>query len=235
MIYLGEQDKQSIIQNAMKTCDSVFLIGKPIEWLECDYVAYKDTILYKNYYDLQARITDKSLVIFNEVMVSTNRYLLNYNCMRKYVLARPKRLIFQYYPIKKAKEDFMILYDLDSDSPYLKQRYDDVKLRAKVGDMDFNWNKTDIVLTDKEIEGYYREKKKIIENVKDDPDIIPRRLLKYSEKLNEKHIGTVDRKDVIKPVMNIGLNQTGVDRYYFEKMQNFKRGCEDVKNKILGC
>ena len=235
MIYFGEQDKIKIIKKviAAKNPKGVFVIGEDIDIGEHQHISYADTILYKFYYDLQAKISADSLVIFNEAMVSKNRYQLNYNCMRKYVLARPHRLIFQYYPIKQKAEDVMILFDLDSDSPFLKQRYEDVNLFADVGNMLFDWNVENVVLSDKDLELYYKEKDKIIASVKQDPDVIPRRLLKFSEKLNEKYCGAKDRKDIIKPVMNIGLNQTGVDDYYFNEMLNFKKEVENVANKIL--
>ena len=185
------------------------------------------------YYYLQ-NITENSLLILNEVLTTKNRYCLDYACIRHFCQNKPKILIFNYYPIIDNPEDFMILNDFNSENPFKKEQY---KYITKFKDIVLNEVKFEvepvkIELNEQEIKEYKSLKEKIFREIKKDPGILPRRLLKYSEKCNSKYETCLDAKDKIKKYMKVGVNQTGVDKFYYEKLLNFKRGIEDVKNKI---
>jgi hypothetical protein len=233
MIYLGELDKKGIFDKTYMN-QNIYIIGDDLSFIiNKTFVSYQDTIMYKYYYDLLQKITCNDLVILNEVMKTKNRYDLHYNCIRKYVLSRPNRIIFQTKPIIDSVDDLMILYDFDNDSPFLKQRIEDVGIKAMLGNIDIDVSVAHITLSDIEKELYQKEKIKIIKEVKKDPDIIPRRLLKYSESLNEKITGKkFDKKDDIKSIMNICVNDSGVDNYYYNKILSYQEELKNVKNKI---
>jgi hypothetical protein len=233
MIYLGDIDKEKIFYSTHPK-QNVYIIGDDLPFVENKtVVSYQDTIMYKYYYDLLQKITSSDILIINEIMKTKNRYDLHYNCIRKYALSRPTRLIFQTKPIIDSVNDLMVLYDFDSDSPFLKQRLEDVKIKAVWSNIDIALTVTNIVLSEIEKELYQKEKLKIASDVRQDPDIIPRRLLKYSEELNTKITGRVfDKKNVIKQKMNICVNDSGVDRYYYQKVIDYMKELENVKHTV---
>ena len=73
------------------------------------------------------------------------------------------------------------------------------------------------------------EKENIIKQVKKDPDIIPRRLLKFSESQKPKGY---DRLDKIKPQMRVVVSQLKVDKYYYNELLKFRKELENVIQRI---
>lgn len=100
-----------------------------------------------------------------------------------------------------------------------------------MGNVEFDIKKTDITLPDECVEQYEKEKENVISQVNKDPDIIPRRLLKFSEKQKPKGY---DRLDQIKPKMNVAVSQLKVDRYYYNELLNFRKELENVIQRIHG-
>lgn len=234
-IYIGECDKQKIIndyciENNIEI-KNIYVIGDDLGIGE--HIKFSDTIMYKYFYRLLQEINTKSLIILNECLRKQNRYDLTYNCIRRYCLQTPHILIFNYFPIIKQEQDFMILYDMIQNNPFLKEQYKYVTHfeNVEIGKVNFDIKKTEIILSDECVKEYEIEKEKIIKQVKKDPDIIPRRLLKFSEKQKPKGY---DRLDKIKPKMNVIVSQLKVDKYYLEELMNFRKELKNVIQRIHG-
>lgn len=237
-IYLGEQNKIAIIQEFLKchTISKIFIIGDNIEYdfgITTENIKFSDTIMYKYFYRWLQEINPNSLIILNECLKKQDRHDLAYNCIRRYVLQTPNRIIFNYYPIIKKQEDFMILYDMIQNNPFLKDSYryithfDDVQ----IGNIQFELNITNLELPDIILNQYEIEKVKIINEVNKDPDIIPRRLLKFSEKIKPKGFDSLNK---IKPKMNICVSNLKVDKYYYNELLKFKEELDNVISRISG-
>lgn len=229
-IYIGEFDKEKIINDYIKqnNIQKIFVIGEDLGISE--HIKFADTIEYKYFYRLLQEVNQSSLIVLNECLRKRNRYDLTYNCIRRYVLQTPHKLIFNYYPIIKEQQDFMILYDMIQNNPFLKEKYEYVTKfnDVEIGNVVFDVEKTEINLQEL-TEKYEEEKEKIILQVNKDPDIIPRRLLKFVEKHKQKGY---DRIDKIKPSMKVAVSQFGVDKYYYNELMNFKKELENVIQRI---
>lgn len=127
----------------------------------------------------------------------------------------------------------MILYDMIQNNPFLKEQYKYITHfeNVTIGNIEFDVKKTNITLPVASVKEYEKEKESIIEQVKKDPDIIPRRLLKFSEKQKPKGY---DKLDKIKPKMNVVVSQLKVDQYYYGELMKFKKELENVIQRIHG-
>ncbi len=235
-IHIGECDKNRIVLDYIKNkeIDKIFVIGDELNIdtdIEVEIIPFSKCFWFIYYYRLPNEINKKSLIILNESLRKQNRYDLSYNCIRKYVIQTEYRLIFNYYPIIKKREDIMILYDMITPNPFLKEQY---KYMNKLGGIflhkiEFEINKTDIEFDEDIIQEYELKKEEIIGQVKSDPDIIPRRLLKFSEK---KHGKGYDSLSKIKPHMNVCVSNLKVDKYYYNELLKFGEELNNVREKI---
>lgn len=232
-IYIGECNKIKIINNYISnnSIEKVYVIGDDLGLGE--NIKFSDTIMYKYFYRLLQEINDKSLIVLNECLRKQNRYDLTYNCIRRYCLQTSHILIFNYFPIIKQQQDFMILYDMIQNNPFLKEQYKYIIHfeNVIVGNVEFDIKKTDITLPNKYVTEYETEKENIIKQVRKDPDIIPRRLLKFSERKKPKGF---DRLDKIKPKMNVAVSQLKVDLFYYGELMKFRKELENVLQRIYG-
>ena len=89
----------------------------------CETVKYDEIIMYKFFYRLLQEIDDKHLIVVNECMRTQNRNDLTYNCIRHYLNQTPHQIIFQYLPIIESIEDFMILFDFDTNSNWKREKF----------------------------------------------------------------------------------------------------------------
>lgn len=240
-IYLGEHDARAIIEDYLETnqIERVFIIGDNIELppsVRVDYITYAQTIEYKFYYPWLKDITSNCLVVWNNAMRTKNRYDLHYNCIRRYMQQAEHRLIFEYFPIKEKEEEFMILWDMTLNNPSLKEPYAECDFsegEVHVGKLLFEVNETHVELTEEELAAYDAEKDKIFGEVKKDPNIVPRRLLKWTEALAAKKAGgKYDTKGTVKPVMNVTITNTGVDAYYIGQLNSYREALNNVCEKI---
>lgn len=238
MIFIGECDKQAIISDyiSKNEISKIFVIGSdlPFKVDNAEHIKFSDVIMYKFFYRLLQEVSTSTLIILNECLRKTNRYDLSYNCIRRYALQTQHRLIFNYFPIIKNKEDFMILWDLNQQNPFLKESY---KYSLQfygvfVGSISTELTINKIPIDDKVIFMYECEKEKIINSINKDPDIVPRRLLKFSEKYKNSKIPGLDSLSKIKPIMNVGVTDLKVDKYYLSLIYKFKEEMNDVVEKI---
>jgi hypothetical protein len=102
---------------------------------------------------------------------------------------------------------------------------------VEVGKVEYSVKKTDITVSDECVNAYEAEKESVIQQVKKDPDIIPRRLLKFSESNKPKGY---DRLDKIKPVMNVAVSNLKIDQYYYNELMKFGEELENVLQRIHG-
>ena len=119
MFYLGNWDKQKIITHYLNNNDvrKVLVIHSerhkeiydiPVQH---EYIEYHQTIMYKSYYRLLQWIDKYTLIITDNILVTQNRYQLEYNCINNYINQTQQRLVFNNLPFIEDKDDFMILLD----------------------------------------------------------------------------------------------------------------------------
>lgn len=244
MIYCGADNltKISLIQKKIKenNCTKIFVVGEDFDFdfgIPIDVVSFQDCIKYVHFYRFLGGIDANSLFIMNEAMQSNNRYILNYNCIRRYARQTSHRLIFQGLPLIDDRKDFMILWDMIQPNPFMKEAYDDIDKFSFVTFYDIN-PKIEIVenkLNENQMEKYFSFKEECISvaTEKRKPYLIPKKLLTFSEKMNEKNLKTkFDTKNKLKKEMKICVNQTRVDKYFFEKLNKAVKEIEYVKEKI---
>lgn len=238
MIYIGEWDRVAIIQEYIAAHDihKIYVIGDEMEIdtiIPTEHIQFPDVIRYVFYYRLLQEVNQNSLIVLNECLKKRNRYDLAYNCIKKYLLQTEHRLVFNYFPIIREEADFMILYDMIQNNPFLKESYKYVTRfeGVKVGKVRFDVELVDIPTDAEILEAYEAEKEKVIASVNKDPDIIPRRLLKFSEKYKPKGF---DRLDKIKPFMRVAVSGLKVDQYYFVELMKFKEELGNVLQRIQG-
>lgn len=240
MIFIGETVKTAIVNHHIEynDVDLVVLLGEPLEGLSMEpyYVQFKEVIMYKHFYPLLQKINSKTLVVLNECLKKTNRHCLEYNCIRHYLQNTEQRLIFNYYPIIEKEGDFAILMDFQERNPFLKKPYKGMTDFSQVFATPYQWdiavNRCEV--SDKAVEQYEALKEKTIGEVKKDPDIIPRRLLKFSEQVKKREYPQLDFDSLSerKHKMKVLVSQLKVDQWYYKDLLRWKEGVENVYNKI---
>ena len=188
MFYIGDWDRQKIITHYIENNDVRKVLVIHSERLKQEYniplpheyIEYHQTIMYKNYYRLLQWIDKYTLIITDNILVTQNRYQLDYNCINNFINQTPQRLVFNYLPFIEDKDDFMILLDfynknLYKGEPFRWDYFKDVNLHIKPVHLDFNF--IDIPMTEKDVEIYEKKKNELFEDIGlRDPDTIPRNL-----------------------------------------------------------
>lgn len=238
MIYLGDTDKNAVITEFLNSnnIQKIYVIGDDlnIDFENKEYIKFSDVIMYKYYYRLLQEINNNTLIILNECLKKQNRYELSYNCIRRYVMQTENVIVFNFLPIINNEKDFAILYDFIQKNPFLKEKYEYITdfSNVKNGEIDFDFKVENIKIDDNYLILYEQEKEKILNQVNKDPDIIPRRLLKFSEKINKKYIKNFDSLKDKKIKMNIVVNQLKVDKWYYNDLLRWRNEIENITNKI---
>lgn len=235
-IHVGGCDKRSIVSGFIqgREIDRCYVIGEPLGFepgVPTEYFPWNRTDCYTEYYHLLQVVGPRSLIVLNECLKSTERNGLKYNCIRKYMIQTPHRLVFNYWPILKQERDFAILYDMISDNPWWKEKYEYITEFEGVTDHGFEFvlEKVDIRFSQEVVEQYAVEKRRAIEAVKKDPDIIPRRLLKFSEGKKPRGFDSLARP---LPRMRVCVSQLGVDRWYYGELLKFGEELEHARAAI---
>lgn len=230
-IHIGECDKAGLVNNNMDGITKVFVIGDDLEIDgNKEHVKFSDVIMYKYFYRLLQEVNPTTMIVLNECLVKQNRYDLAYNCIRRYCLQTKNILVFNYYPIIRKQEDFMILYDMIQENPFLKESYKYVTSfrNVHVGRVEFNLDKTDLHLMISQ-EQYDAMKEEIISQVNKDPDIIPRRLYKWLARFKPNRYDDMQK---IQKHMHVAVSQFGVDRYYYNELVSFRKELDNVIQRI---
>ena len=159
------------------------------EGYETIYVSHPESQMYRTFYPLLGNpykgqeipaITDKSLLVVDEIMVNTNRSDLSYNCIHHFLHVSPRHMVFSYFPFTSEEKDFMILMDMDKPDIYKNQTFNPDLLK----DADFEGirrlpeiSSVPVSTTEKERKRYEEKKELLFENIGlKDPDTIPRNL-----------------------------------------------------------
>lgn len=244
MIYIGfdAARKEARLAAYLKTHDCerhVWMVGADMavpDGYEKHVISVKESIMYRSFYPYMNGIGKQSLLVLNEILYTSNPSTLEYNCIRHFAQQAGHRLVFQRFPLIKEKQDFMILWSMDQENPFLKERYNAIEVFRGVSfaaDYLPKLKVTRTAMTGKQMEKYGVLKEKTIEAVRRDPEIIPRRLLKYSEECNEKNEGRrFDSKSELLPRMEIAVNQSKVDQWFYADLKRKMEEMEDVAGKV---
>lgn len=101
-----------------------FLVdGIPVVQME-----FEESIMYRTFYPLLGEIDDKTLIVINECMRTSNRSDLHYNCIQKYTNQTNNILVFEFFPFISDTKDFLILLDFATSQRYKGQSLNDVDL-----------------------------------------------------------------------------------------------------------
>lgn len=188
MFYIGDWDRQKIITHYIENngVKKVLVIHSERLKREYDipvpheYIEYHQTIMYKNYYRLLQWVDKYTLIIADNILMTQQRYQLEYNCINNYINQTPHRLVFNYLPFIEDKNDFMILLDfynknLYKGEPFRWEYLKDVNLNIKPVHLTFNF--IDTPVTEKDKAAYEAKKEKMFAEIGlRDPDTIPRNL-----------------------------------------------------------
>ena len=167
--------------------------------LKCEYEQYtwNDIIKYKVFYPLLEKIDNSYLIIMNELLRTSKRNDLTYNCLHHYLNQTPHRIVFQWFPLIDDIKDFMIL----ADNIY-PERYKGRGFTADIID-DFDIkcidrrpeiSVIDVNVPDGAMEVYIQERDKLFDTLGNkDPDTIPRQLHLWCGKWKKGSVRT-DKK-----------------------------------------
>lgn len=206
MFYIGDWDKQKILSHYIEHNDINFVVvihserlGQPHYEIPIkhEYIEYHQTIMYKNYYRLLQLITKKALIVCDNILVTQNRYQLEYNCINNFINQTPHRLVFNYLPFIENKDDFMILLDfynknLYKNEPYRDEYLEDINLRIKPVHLNFDF--VDIPVTEKDKELYQKKRDALFDGIKlKDPDTIPRNLAITAGDIRKQYMSKDER------------------------------------------
>lgn len=135
-------------------------------------------------------ITKESLLIVDEMLVTTNRSDLKYNCTHHYLRVSDNHIVFNYYPFIDDKKDFMILMDFDKPDIYKNKSVNDVDFKnIEIKKRLIDIYSKDIEVDDKTISDYEKKKEELFDNLGNkDPDTIPRNLLLVLGKAKKESI-----------------------------------------------
>lgn len=185
MFYIGAWDKQKIITHYLEHNPSVngvvvfYREGLQREYdipVKCEYLEYKQSIKYTNYYRLLEHVNRNTLIIVDECLGTSNCHCLEYNCMKTILNQTPQRLVFNYLPFIDSVDDFMILMEFYNDVRYKGEAFDwnflkDINLHVKPVHVKIEFERMD--LPEKSIEKYTREREKLFNNAVNDVEINP--------------------------------------------------------------
>ena len=202
LINIGSYNKTTTIKKYFKANPKITRIYvfypekfKPnieIEGIDIEYIEYKDIIRYVYFYRLLQEIDNNSLLVFNEIMRTQNRYDLTYNCCHHYCNQTPHKIIFETYPFIDQPEDFMILLDLIDKNKYRGNQFSYEYLNEdwiNIAPIHHTLETINLSLESKDINKYNKERDKLFDNIgMKDPDTIPRQLHVWAGQYKKKVI-----------------------------------------------
>lgn len=229
MIYLGDHDRAGIVRRYVEEhrIRNVYLVGEPIEGVETAGTAiWKDVDKYRCYNVLRTVIRKEDLLVMNEILQSSERNCLKYNCIRQYAVQTSHRLIFQRIPFVSSKDDVAVLHDMTTENPFLKlpmeEVWRDIRVVASMPEVTLRIDR--VKLSPAELELYQARKAAIFAKLKGSPCLLPGQCLRESEKIGSAHVGyRWDSKSVFLLDGRYFETETGVDRYYADILRDKAR------------
>lgn len=188
MIFIGLKNNEKMIEikryQADHDINKLVVISAdefPLAVDSADQVKYSDVIMYVTFYRLLQEIDTKTLVVINECLRTQNRYDLSYNCIRNFLNLTRHQLIFQMLPQIDTREDFMVLFDFDTQSRWKRRSFDPYLVaqesRVQVVPLPVGFERIDVPTSDRTRARYAAEREKMIETIGNrDPHILPRNL-----------------------------------------------------------
>lgn len=159
------------------------------------YIKWPEHIEYRYYYKVIQQADANTLLVLNEVLRGKHRTMLNFNCIRTFLRHVPHKLIFQYLPVIDELADVMALVDFETGSRWWDRSFEPGMVAEL--DMKMSFAPIEIVpvrvpVDEKTRAAYAREKTKLLEEVRSDPDKdphnIPRNLYLVSGKAKQRHV-----------------------------------------------
>ncbi len=148
--------------------------------VDCEYIEWKDIIMYKFFYRLLEEIDDECLIIVDELMRTQNRSELTYNCAHHYLNQTPHKIIFEYFPFIEDQDDFMILLDFENKGRYKGHGFTPEHLEGIDVLVEHNPIEFDVLgepALDVDLDEYEQEKDRLFAELGNKhPDTIPRSL-----------------------------------------------------------
>lgn len=173
-----------------------------IDGLETIYVPWPETEMYRTFYPLLGEpynredrrelpaITQKSLLIVDEMLMIRHRNTLRYNCMHHFLRVSGRRIVFNYLPFIDDASDYMILLDYAQPDHYKMQTFDPsmtegVHAVRHVPDL----SRIDIETTAEDVTAYETRRDALFDSLgQRDPDTIPRNLILQAGKIKARHL-----------------------------------------------
>lgn len=240
MFYIGDWDKQKVVSHYIENNDvrKILVIYNPTckteysfpENIPFEYLAYKDAIMYKNYYRLLQWIDKKTLIISDELLIQENRYALEYNCVNAFLNQTPQRIVFSYLPFINDEKDVMILMDQYNNALYKGEQFEyeivkNSKMFIKPVHITAKFIHIDVDKTD--VDEYNKDKEKRFSEIgMKDPDTIPRNLAIHAGTIRAKHIF-----DIINSMPSEFIEESNNTQF----TENKKFLCRNLRFKKLNC
>lgn len=187
MFYIGDWDKQKIISYYIENNDvkKVLVIyskqrNEYVTGIETRYIELHLAKAPETHYELLQYINRHTLIVMDDLLVSQQRYMNEYNCVANFVNQTPHRLVFNYLPFIEQKDDFMILLDFYNRVKYKGERFDyelfkDFKYFIKPVHIKINFHEVNV--TDEDIRTYNQHRDKLFAEIGlANPQTIPNRL-----------------------------------------------------------
>jgi hypothetical protein len=156
-------------------------------------VPYDKITFFIYYYRLLQEVDKDTLLVMDECLRNQNRYNLTHNCLRSYLRQTDHKLIFQYLPCIDSIDDFMTLFDWDTESKWKWEK----PSKTLFSESDIQVRPVPVTLAALQVEtdaktkdAYAKEKRKLIDTIGlSDPHIIPRGLHLLSGKAKLPYVG----------------------------------------------
>lgn len=221
-IGLNSQQKRSAVQNTLneyKDVDRIFVFygdkeqpNFDFDGIETIYTPWSETEMYRTFYPLLGQpykgqeipaITDKSLLIVDEMLVDRNRGCLKQNCTMHFMRVSKRRLIFNWLPFIEDADDFMILLDFAYPDKYKKRKFESdilkeikLKITKRLPEIKYML----IESGEHDQKAYEERKEELFDNLGNkDPDTIPRDLILLAGKV--KFTRTFKASNLLHPVL----------------------------------
>ena len=116
MFYIGDWDKQKIISYYIENNDvkkvliiynkqrSEYTTGKETRYIELHHAKEHET-----HYDLLQYVNRYTLIVLDDLLISQQRYMNEYNCVANFINQTPAQTCFQLSSIHRRKRRF---YDI---------------------------------------------------------------------------------------------------------------------------
>lgn len=223
MFYIGDWDKQKVISHYIENNDvrKVLVVYNPRvpptftipDNIPHEFLKFKDGMMYKNYYRLLQWVDKKTLIVSDELLITENRYALEYNCINAFLNQTPQKIVFSYFPFIENEKDIMILLDQYNSAFYKGEQFDYelIKMvKMQIKPVHLNVTVDMITTTTEEKAEYIKERdKRFAEIGMKDPDTIPRNLAILAGDIRAKHLDpNTDRKYLCRNVRMKKLNCT---------------------------